>query len=167
VALVLEKLVVSGGTVCQRFLPHRVPGFPAVVAKSKQAWGCFWLAQLNFFVDQVESNWRPGSEWRDEESKRTDPMKKLSLILVALLGVFSAYADDHSHGHGDYHGDHHGDYHGGYHGGHGYYAHGGHGGRYWHGGYYHGHYYDAGYYPGDAPFFVGLPLPVPIPVPPF
>jgi hypothetical protein len=26
---------------------------------------------------------------------------------------------------------------------------------------------DAGYYPGDSPFFVGLPLPVPIPVPPF
>jgi hypothetical protein len=94
-------------------------------------------------------------------------MKKLSLTLAALLGAFSAYAGTVHTAHGTAHTGGHGDYHGSYHGGHAYYAHGGHGGRYWHGGYYHGHYYDGGYYPYDSPFFGGLPIPIPIPIPGF
>jgi hypothetical protein len=92
-------------------------------------------------------------------------MKKLSLTLVAVFGIASAQADTVHPAHTG--GNNHGNYHGGYHGDHGYYAHGGHGGRYWHGGYYHGHYYEGGYYPYDSPFFAGIPIPIPFPVPGF
>ncbi len=94
-------------------------------------------------------------------------MKTLSLTVVAIFGVVSAYAGPVHGGHAAVHpgGNNHGHYRGGYHGGHEYYAHEGHGGRYWHGGYYHGHYYDGGYYPYDSPLFIGFPIPVPFPIP--
>lgn len=94
-----------------------------------------------------------------------DAMKKLSLILITIVGVASAQAGGHvnyvNHGGGNYHGGR-----GAYYGRGGYY-HGGyyHGGRYYHGGYYRGgRYYYGGYYP-DGGFLPWLPIPVPIPIP--
>jgi hypothetical protein len=94
-------------------------------------------------------------------------MKTLSLTVLAIFAVVSAYAGTDHRGHTTVHtgGNNHGHYQGGYRGGQGYYAHEGHGGRYWRGGYYRGHYYEGGYYPYDSPFFIGLPIPVPFPVP--
>jgi hypothetical protein len=85
--------------------------------------------------------------------------KILSLVLVAFLAVATAQAGNGHAGHTTIHTGGRGNYHGNYHGGRGYYAHGGHNGRYWSGGYYRGRYYDGGYYPYDSPFFVGLPIP--------
>ena len=103
-------------------------------------------------------------------------MRKLSLILVTIVGVASAQAGETYHGsHGTYHrsgGNYHGggsrNYHGGgnryYHGGGNHYYsgggnhyYGGGGNRYWQGGYWHGQYYNQGY----GPFFGWTPIPVP------
>jgi hypothetical protein len=94
-------------------------------------------------------------------------IKSLGLILITTIAVTSAQAGTVHAGHTTVHTGRHGNYHGNYHGGHGYYAHQGQSGRYWHGGYYHGSYYDGGYYPYDSPFFVGLPIPLPFLVPGF
>jgi hypothetical protein len=89
-------------------------------------------------------------------------MKKLSLVLLTIVGVASARAGETYHGnHGTYHhagGNYHGGYHAGYRGG---------GSRYYRGGYWHGQYYSQGYYPGNSPFFVGIPFPIPILAPGF
>ena len=82
-------------------------------------------------------------------------MRKLSLILLTIVGVASAQAGETYQGsHGTYHrsgGNHHG-------GGSRYY----HGNRYWQGGYWHGQYYNQGYYnQGYGPFFGWTPIPVP------
>ena len=96
-------------------------------------------------------------------------IRRLSLVLLTIIGVASAQAGTvhaghttvHSGGHGNYHGNYHGG--NGYYarGGNGYYANGGHSARYWRGGYYGGQYYDSGYYPYNSPFFIGLPIPIP------
>ena len=78
-------------------------------------------------------------------------MRKLSLILLTIIGVASAQAGETYHGsHGTYHrsGE---NYHGG---GNRYYSGGGN--RYWRGGYWHGQYYNQGY----GPFFGWTPIPV-------
>jgi hypothetical protein len=84
-------------------------------------------------------------------------MRKLSLILLTIVGVASAQAGETYHGsHGTYHrsGE---NYHGG---GNRYYSGGGN--RYWQGGYWHGQYYNQGYYSqGYGPFFGWTPIPVP------
>jgi hypothetical protein len=84
-------------------------------------------------------------------------MRKLSLILLTIVGVASAQAGETYHGsHGTYHrsGE---NYHGG---GNRYYSGGGN--RYWQGGYWHGQYYNQGYYnQGYGPFFGWTPIPVP------
>jgi hypothetical protein len=105
-------------------------------------------------------------------------MRKLNLILLTIVGVASAQASGTYHGsHGTYHssgGNYHGGYHAGYHGGGSRYYrgggsryYGGGGSRYYGGGYWHGQYYSQGYYPGNSPFFVGIPFPIPILVPGF
>jgi hypothetical protein len=86
----------------------------------------------------------------------------LSFVLVTIIGVATAEAGRNEHaGHTTVRAGGRGNYHTNYHGGNGYYAHGGHRARYWHGGYYGGQYYDGGYYPYNSPFFVGLPIPLP------
>ena len=92
---------------------------------------------------------------------------------MVTFATLSAYAGTVHNGHTTAHrghtvqtgGNYHRKYSGGYRGGHGYYANGGHDGRYWQGGYYRGHYCSSGYYPYDSPFFAGFPIPIPIPVP--
>jgi hypothetical protein len=96
-------------------------------------------------------------------------MRKLSLILLTIVGVASVQAGETYHGsHGTYQRSG-GNYHGGgsryYHGGGNRYYSGG-GNRYWQGGYWHGQYYNRGYYnQGYGPFFGWTPIPIPIPVP--
>jgi len=76
-------------------------------------------------------------------------MKKLSLILLTIVGVASVQAGETYHGsHGTYHRSG-GNYHGG-------------GNRYYRGGYWHGQYYSQGYYnQGYGPFTGLIPIPVP------
>jgi hypothetical protein len=94
-------------------------------------------------------------------------IKGLILVLLTMVGLASAQAGTVHAGHTTIHTGGRGGYHGNYHGGYGYYARGGHNGRYWRGGYYDGRYYDGGYYPYSSPFFLGLPIPVPFFVPGF
>ena len=96
-----------------------------------------------------------------------DMMRKLSLILLTIVGVASAQAGETYHGsHGTYHRSG-GNYRAGgsryYHGGGNRYYSGG-GNRYWRGGYWYGQYYNQGYYnQGYGPFFVWTLFPIPVP----
>jgi hypothetical protein len=73
-------------------------------------------------------------------------MRKLSLILLTIIGVASAQAGETYHGsHGTYHRSG-GNYRGG-------------GNRYYRGGYWHRQYYNQGY----GPFFGWTPIPIPVP----